>query len=53
MQTFPASYKFVKKNETVHMKTVGRLIGNAVPVRLGQVIGESLANHVAAMTSAR
>lgn len=53
LQTFPASYKFVKKNETVHMTTVGRLIGNAVPVRLGQVIGESLAAHVSAMISAR
>lgn len=48
LQTFPARYKFVKKNETVHMKTVGRLIGNAVPVRLGQIIGESLMQHVLA-----
>jgi DNA (cytosine-5)-methyltransferase 1 len=51
LQTFPARYKFVKKNETVHTKTVGRLIGNAVPVRLGHVIGESLAAHVSAMTA--
>jgi DNA (cytosine-5)-methyltransferase 1 len=46
LQTFPAKYKFVKKGDVVRMKTVGRLIGNAVPVRLGQVIGESLAEHV-------
>lgn len=53
LQTFPAKYKFVKKNETVRMKTVGRLIGNAVPVRLGQVIGESLAAHVLATATAK
>ncbi len=46
LQTFPPSYKFVKKNDPVHTKTVGRLIGNAVPVRLGQIIGESLTQHV-------
>lgn len=46
LQTFPPDYKFVKKGEEVQMKTVGRLIGNAVPVRLGTIIGESLAEHV-------
>lgn len=46
LQTFPRKYKFVKAGQRVHMTTVGRLIGNAVPVRLGQVIGESLLSHV-------
>lgn len=46
LQTFPARYKFAKKNETVNMKTIGRLIGNAVPVKLGKIIGESLTRHV-------
>lgn len=46
LQTFPPKYQFVKAGERVHMTTVGRLIGNAVPVRLGQVIGESLQSHV-------
>lgn len=46
LQTFPARYRFVKKHEAVHMKTVGRLIGNAVPVKLGRIIGESLMQHV-------
>ncbi len=52
LQTFPPTYKFVKKNDTVHIKTVGRLIGNAVPVRLGQIIGESLTRHVIASRGA-
>lgn len=46
LQTFPPGYKFVRKNEAVQMKTIGRLIGNAVPVRLGRIIGESLVQHV-------
>lgn len=46
LQTFPPNYQFVKAGERIHMTTVGRLIGNAVPVRLGQVIGESLKSHV-------
>lgn len=46
LQTFPPKYQFVKAGERIHMTTVGRLIGNAVPVRLGQVIGESLQLHV-------
>ena len=28
------------------MKTIGRLIGNAVPVDLGRVIGKSIARHL-------
>lgn len=42
LQTFPREYLFVENNSPVHMKTVGRLIGNAVPVQLGQVIGRSI-----------
>jgi DNA (cytosine-5)-methyltransferase 1 len=46
LQTFPPKYRFVKQGAKVHMTTIGRLIGNAVPVRLGEVIGESLKMHV-------
>lgn len=53
LQTFPARYRFAKRGDPIHMTTVGRLIGNAVPVRLGQVIGESLSEHVAAIAAVR
>lgn len=46
LQTFPSNYKFVRKGEEVRFNRLGRLIGNAVPVRLGQVIAESLTAHV-------
>lgn len=45
LQTFPKDYKFVKAKEPVQITAVGRLIGNAVPVRLGEVIGRSIVRH--------
>lgn len=49
LQTFPSNYKFVPKEEKVRFNKLGRLIGNAVPVRLGQVIAESLNAHIKAV----
>jgi DNA (cytosine-5)-methyltransferase 1 len=46
LQSFPRHYKFVRRGETVLTDTVGRLIGNAVPVTLGEVIGRSIISHV-------
>lgn len=46
LQSFPKNYQFTRPGEEPEMKTVGRLIGNAVPVRLGQVIGKSIMKHV-------
>lgn len=45
-QTFPQKYKFVPVGEPARFTTLGRLIGNAVPVRLGEVIGRSFLEHV-------
>ncbi|WP_340686151.1 DNA cytosine methyltransferase [Amycolatopsis coloradensis] len=47
LQTFPRSYKFVRPDQAVRFSQLGRLIGNAVPVRLGEVIAETLVDHVA------
>ncbi len=46
LQTFPQSYEFVEPNEPVRFSVLGRLIGNAVPVRLGESIGRALIRHV-------
>ena len=51
LQSFPKSYKFVKKGAPIHFSTIGRLIGNAVPPLLGQVIGESIQIHLNALTN--
>lgn len=46
LQGFPQGYSFVRDGDPVHFKVLGRLIGNAVPVDLGRVIGESIIEHV-------
>ena len=45
-QGFPKTYKFIKKGEVVNRGALGRLIGNAVPVKLGEVIGKSIHKHI-------
>lgn len=45
-QTFPKNYRFVAKGENVKFNVIGRLIGNAVPVRLGEVIAMSIKKHL-------
>jgi DNA (cytosine-5)-methyltransferase 1 len=50
IQSFPKNYRFVKPGQPIHMKTLGRLIGNAVPVKLGEAIGQSLRQHVEAFS---
>lgn len=51
LQTFPQTYKFVPKGGRVVFDKLGRLIGNAVPVRMGEIIAKSLFNHVAEISA--
>ena len=46
LQTFPRDYAFAPPNAEIAMKTMGRLIGNAVPVRLGRVVARSMLIHL-------
>jgi len=46
LQSFPKKYKFVKKGKPYNKRTLSIHIGNAVPVKLGQVIGKSIINHL-------
>lgn len=46
LQTFPADYSFVPEGTAVKIKPVARLIGNAVPVQLGEAIGRSIVDHL-------
>lgn len=47
LQSFPNDYQFHEPGERVNFKAIGKMIGNAVPVRLGEVIGQSLQRHLA------
>lgn len=46
LQTFPKSYKFINPKEDFSYKRIGIHIGNAVPVRLGEVVGKSIVEHL-------
>jgi DNA (cytosine-5)-methyltransferase 1 len=46
LQTFPRTYEFIEPGSAVYMKSVGRMIGNAVPPLLGEVIGKSIVRHI-------
>lgn len=50
LQGFPDDYQFVPPDSPVITKVVGRLIGNAVPVTLGKVIGQSIIHHTVQYT---
>ena len=46
LQSFPSDYEFVKPGGQYHFSTIGRLIGNAVPVRLGEFVGKTIMLHL-------
>ena len=46
LQTFPIDYDFIDPDLPLSIKRIGTYIGNAVPVKLAIVIGESVQRHV-------
>lgn len=46
-QGFPAGHRLVPQGRPISRKLIGRLVGNAVAIRLGETIGTSIARHVA------
>jgi DNA (cytosine-5)-methyltransferase 1 len=46
LQSFPRNYAFVKPGTEYATKTIGQLIGNAVPVKLGQAVGKTIRQHL-------
>lgn len=51
IQSFPKDYAFVPPGTPINFNSLGRMIGNAVPVLLGEFIGEILVGHVKAFGS--
>ena len=45
-QTFPQKYQFSDPTKPIQIGKVAKFIGNAVPVRLGSIIGRSIKEHV-------
>lgn len=52
LQGFPETYRFTESDE-YNFSTIARLIGNAVPVTLGTVIGVTLKEHIKAARKSR
>jgi len=46
LQSFPKNYKFFDDNEEFSTVMVAKQIGNAVPVRLGEIIAKSIKKHL-------
>jgi len=46
IQTFPEDYRFVNESDEIELNKIGRLIGNAVPPKLGEVIGERVIEFI-------
>lgn len=46
LQSFPDDYAFVGPNEPISFKRIATHIGNAVPVRIGEIIGVSILQHL-------
>lgn len=52
LQGFPKEYAFIPDNEPVSFAKLGRLIGNAVPVTLAEMIGKLLVEHIQGLKKA-
>ncbi len=46
LQTFPKYYDFIDPKQPIYFSRIGTHIGNAVPVRLGVIIGRSIVKHI-------
>lgn len=45
LQSFPDNFQFHQEQGKVSFKNIGKLIGNAVPPKLGAAIGEAIKEH--------
>jgi DNA (cytosine-5)-methyltransferase 1 len=51
LQSFPKDYKFLEYENNYSYGKIAKQIGNAVPPKLGEVIGESIMRHIAEVTN--
>jgi len=46
LQSFPDDYQFFETGKEISTRSICTMIGNAVPVRLGEIIGNSFKQHL-------
>lgn len=49
LQSFPKSYQFIENKKNYVVGKIAMQIGNAVPPKLGEVIGQSILSHIEAL----
>lgn len=49
LQSFPKDYKIIDPGRPFSISKYGQHIGNAVPVKLGEIIGQSILSHIEEM----
>lgn len=47
LQSFPKNYQFAPQNENRSIGSLAKMIGNAVPVALGEIVGNSITRTIA------
>ncbi|WP_273804301.1 DNA cytosine methyltransferase [Providencia rettgeri] len=50
LQSFPKKYRFIDKKTPFSFRKLGTMIGNAVPVVIGEVIGHSFIKHIESLS---
>lgn len=53
LQSFPPTYAFVREGDEIFLRNIARHVGNAVPPRLGEIIGLSIQQHIRKRTYVR
>jgi DNA (cytosine-5)-methyltransferase 1 len=46
LQSFPMTYDFINQKQSINIAYLAKHIGNAVPPKLGEVIAESIKQHI-------
>ncbi|EGQ7696111.1 DNA (cytosine-5-)-methyltransferase [Vibrio vulnificus] len=49
LQSFPETYQFHRDGDKFSIAALAKMIGNAVPVRLGEVVGESIYQSISSI----
>lgn len=52
LQSFPNDFRFHDQKSRLNFRSIGRLIGNAVPPKLGEAIGAAIVTHAKSNPSA-
>ncbi|QMV13850.1 DNA cytosine methyltransferase [Vibrio spartinae] len=52
LQSFPETYKFHSDGDKFSIAALAKMIGNAVPVRLGEIVGDSINQSISTLSKA-